>query len=167
MPNKIGHIAARTRSAAAVTEFYESALGFRWSDWMGDFFVFLRCNTDHHTVNFVNASRPGELHHFAFELGDRAELLRAPATRSSSHGVRLIWGPGRHGVGHNMFVYHADPDGNVARVLLRPRPDRERGARLLRARPWHEDNPQTPKHWVPDPSSANQWGPGAPEGFLA
>ena len=77
VPNKIGHIAARTRSAAAVTEFYESALGFRWSDWMGDFFVFLRCNTDHHTVNFVNASRPGELHHFAFELGDRAELLSA------------------------------------------------------------------------------------------
>jgi catechol-2,3-dioxygenase len=166
VPNKIGHIAARTRSAAAVTEFYESALGFRWSDWMGDFFVFLRCNTDHHTVNFVNASRPGELHHFAFELGDRADLLRACDTLSS-HGVRLIWGPGRHGVGHNMFIYHADPDGNVVEFFC----DLDRIASeelgYFEPRPWHEDNPQKPKHWIPDPSSANQWGPGAPEGFLA
>jgi catechol 2,3-dioxygenase-like lactoylglutathione lyase family enzyme len=165
-PNKIGHIAARTRSAAAVTDFYESALGFRWSDWMGDFFVFLRCNTDHHTVNFVNASRPGELHHFAFEVGDRVELLGACDTLAS-HGVRLIWGPGRHGVGHNMFIYHGDPDGNVVELFC----DLDRIASeelgYFEPRPWHEDKPQSPKHWVPDPSSANQWGPGAPETFLA
>lgn len=166
VPNKIGHIAARTRSAAAVTDFYESALGFRWSDWMGDFFVFLRCNTDHHTVNFVNASRPGQLHHFAFEVGDRAVLLSACDTLAS-HGVQLIWGPGRHGVGHNMFTYHPDPDGNVVELFC----DLDRIASedlgYFEPRPWHEDNPQRPKHWVPDPSSANQWGPGAPEGFLA
>lgn len=166
VPNKIGHIAARTRNAEAVTGFYESALGFRWSDWMGDFFVFLRCNTDHHTVNFVNASRPGELHHFAFELGDGAELLRACDTLAS-HGVRLLWGPGRHGVGHNMFIYHADPDGNVVELFC----DLDRIASedlgYFEPRPWHEDHPQSPKRWVPDPSSANQWGPGSPEGFLA
>ena len=86
VPNKIGHIAARTRSAAAVTDFYESALGFRWSDWMGDFFVFLRCNADHHTVNFVNASRPGELHHFAFELGDRELLSACDTLRRTASG---------------------------------------------------------------------------------
>jgi catechol-2,3-dioxygenase len=166
VPNKIGHIAARTRSAEAVTQFYESALGFRWSDWMGDFFVFLRCNTDHHTVNFVNASRPGELHHFAFELVDGAELLRACDTLVS-HGVRLLWGPGRHGVGHNMFIYHADPEGNVIELFC----DLDRIASedlgYFEPRPWHEDHPQRPKRWVPDPSSANQWGPGSPEGFLA
>jgi catechol-2,3-dioxygenase len=165
-PNKIGHIAARTRNAENVTGFYESALGFRWSDWMGDFFVFLRCNTDHHTVNFVNASRPGELHHFAFELGDGSELLRACDTLTS-HGVRLLWGPGRHGVGHNMFIYHADPDGNVVELFC----DLDRIASeelgYFEPRPWHEDKLQRPKRWVPDPSSANQWGPGSPEGFLA
>jgi catechol-2,3-dioxygenase len=166
VPNKLGHIAARTRNAEAVTAFYESALGFRWSDWMGDFFVFLRCNTDHHTVNFVNASRPGELHHFAFELGDGAELLRA-CDNLVAHGVRLLWGPGRHGVGHNMFTYHADPDGNVVELFC----DLDRIASeelgYFEPRPWHEDRPQRPKRWVPDPSSANQWGPGSPEGFLA
>jgi catechol-2,3-dioxygenase len=166
VPNKIGHIAARTRSAEALTGFYESALGFRWSDWMGDFFAFLRCNTDHHTVNFVNASRPGQLHHFAFELTDRAELLTACDTLAS-HGVRLLWGPGRHGVGHNMFTYHADPDGNVVELFCDLDRIGSEDLGYFEPRPWHEDRPQRPKRWVPDPSSANQWGPGSPEGFLA
>jgi catechol-2,3-dioxygenase len=165
VPNKIGHIAARTRDAAALTEFYESALGFRWSDWMGNFFVFLRCNTDHHTVNFVNASRPGELHHFAFELTDGAELLRA-CDALAAHGIRLLWGPGRHGIGHNMFTYHADPDGNIVEFFC----DLDRIASeelgYFEPRPWHEDRPQRPKRWVPDPASANQWGPGSPADFL-
>jgi len=166
VPNKIGHIASRTRDAAALTEFYESVLGFRWSDWMGDFFVFLRCNTDHHAVNFVNASRPGQLHHFAFELTDGAALLTA-CDALAARGVRLVWGPGRHGIGHNMFIYHADPDGNIVEFFC----DLDRIASeelgYFEPRPWHEDHPQRPKRWVPDPASANQWGPGSPEDFLA
>jgi hypothetical protein len=66
-----------------------------------------------------------------------------------------------------MFIYHADPDGNVVEFFC----DLDRIASeelgYFEPRPWHEDKPQKPKHWVPDPSSANQWGPGAPEGFLA
>jgi catechol-2,3-dioxygenase len=164
VPNKLGHIAVRTTSAEAVVDFYESALGFRWSDWMGDFFAFLRCNADHHAVNFINASRPGDLHHFAFELTDGGRLLAAADTLAA-HGVKLIWGPGRHGVGHNMFTYHLDPDGNVVELFC----DLDRMASeelgYFEPRPWHEDTPQRPKRWVPDPSSANQWGPGPPEGF--
>jgi catechol 2,3-dioxygenase-like lactoylglutathione lyase family enzyme len=164
VPNKLGHVASRTVSAELVTAFYETALGFRWSDWMGDFFVFLRCNADHHAVNFINASRPGQLHHFAFEVTDSSRLLAA-ADLLASHGVKLIWGPGRHGVGHNMYTYHHDPDGNIVELFC----DLDRMASeelgYFEPRPWHEDTPQRPKRWVPDPSSANQWGPGPPEGF--
>lgn len=164
VPNKLGHVATRTVSAERVTAFYETALGFRWSDWMGDFFVFLRCNADHHAVNFINASRPGQLHHFAFEVTDSGRLL-ASADLLASHGVKLIWGPGRHGVGHNMYTYHHDPDGNIVELFCDL--DRMAGEELgyFEPRPWHEDTPQRPKRWVPDPSSANQWGPGPPEGF--
>jgi catechol 2,3-dioxygenase-like lactoylglutathione lyase family enzyme len=163
-PNKLGHVASRTVSAERVTAFYETALGFRWSDWMGDFFVFLRCNADHHTVNFINASRPGKLHHLAFEVTDASRLLAA-ADLLAAHGVKLIWGPGRHGVGHNMFTYHRDPDGNIVELFcdLDRMADEQLG--YFEPRPWHEDTPQRPKRWVPDPSSANQWGPGPPEGF--
>ncbi len=166
VPQKVGHVATRTRSAEAVTDFYETALGFRWSDWMGDFFVFLRCNVDHHAVNFVNASRPGELHHFAFELQDVGHIASA-CDALAGRGVSLIWGPGRHGIGHNVFTYHADPDGNVVELFC----DLDRMASedlgYFEPRPWHADNPQRPKRWTPDPSSANKWGPLAPEGFLA
>ena len=166
IPDKLGHVASRTRSTEAMTDFYQSALGFRWSDWMGDFFAFLRCNADHHTVNFVNASRPGQLHHFAFELGNGSEILRACDTLNL-HGVSLLWGPGRHGIGHNMFIYHPDPDGNVVEFFsdLDRMVSEELG--YFEPRAWHEDTPQIPKHWVPDPASANRWGPAAPEGFLA
>ena len=166
VPHKLGHAAGRVESAAVATEFYERALGFRWSDWMGDFFVFLRCNTDHHTLNFVNASRPGQLHHHAWEVNDAGHLTRA-CDILAEHGVTLLWGPGRHGIGHNMFTYHADPDGNVVELFC----DLDRIASeelgYFEPRPWHADTPQYPKRWIPDPASANHWGPGAPEGFLA
>ena len=144
VPQKVGHIATRTRSAEAVTDFYETALGFRWSDWMGDFFVFLRCNVDHHTVNFVNASRPGELHHFAFELQDMSHIVSA-CDSLAGRGIPLIWGPGRHGIGHNVFTYHADPDGNVVEFFCDL--DRMAGEELgyFEPRPWHADHPQRPK----------------------
>src|ERR1700743_2229745 len=47
-PTKLGHVAAFTPELAALQKFYEDLLGFRWSDTVGDFFVFLRCNAAHH-----------------------------------------------------------------------------------------------------------------------
>lgn len=166
VPQKLGHIATRTRSAKAVTDFYEAALGFRWSDWMGDFFAFLRCNVDHHSVNFLNAERPGEMHHYAFELQDISHVAAA-CDALAGRGVKMLWGPGRHGAGHNVFTYHKDPDGNVVELFC----DLDRMARedlgYFEPRPWHTDRPQRPKHWIPDPDSANLWGPQAPEGFMS
>jgi hypothetical protein len=54
-PSKLGHVAAFTPSTEMMRSFYESALGFRWSDTIGDFFVFLRCNADHHAANFMQS----------------------------------------------------------------------------------------------------------------
>lgn len=166
VPQKLGHVATRTRSAEAVTDFYETALGFRWSDWMGDFFAFLRCNADHHSVNFINAERPGQLHHFAFELED-ASHVAAACDALAVRNVTLLWGPGRHGIGHNVFTYHKDPDGNVVELFC----DLDRMASeelgYFEPRRWHTERPQLPKHWIPDPDSANLWGPQAPDGFMS
>ena len=44
--------------------FYQDLLGFRWSDTVGDFFVFLRCNADHHAANFMASTKvPGDAPH--------------------------------------------------------------------------------------------------------
>lgn len=165
VPQKIGHVATRTQSASDVVAFYESALDFRWSDWMGDFFAFMRCNADHHTVNFVNASNAGQLHHFAFELKDSGEIVAA-CDALATREIPMIWGPGRHGIGHNLFTYHADPDGNVVELFCDLDRIISEDLGYFEPRPWHTDRPQRPKHWIPDPASANIWGPQAPEGFL-
>ena len=82
-------------------------LGFRVSDWRADDFSFLRCNIDHHTVNFVYDAEP-QLHHIAFEVKDWPEIHRA--CELARHGIHLVWGPGRHIIGHNIAIYHRNPD---------------------------------------------------------
>ncbi len=52
-PTKLGHVAAYTPELATMQSFYQDLLGFRWSDTVGDFFVFMRCNADHHAANFM------------------------------------------------------------------------------------------------------------------
>jgi len=155
-PNKIGHVALRVANAQATTKFYTEVLGFRWSDWMEDFFVFLRCSADHHSMNFINSARRG-MFHVAFEANDFNHLGRS-CDLLAAHGVPLIWGPGRHGMGHNLFIYHYDPDGNVVEVFaeLDRMPDERLG--YFDPRPYHEDHPQRPKVWRRHPTAANKWG---------
>ena len=76
MPLKLGHVAYRCLDILPVMKFYQEIMGFRLSDIRGDFFCFLRCNSDHHAINFVNDPKP-QLHHIAFELKDWPEIHRA------------------------------------------------------------------------------------------
>ncbi|HVY56984.1 MAG TPA: VOC family protein, partial [Xanthobacteraceae bacterium] len=62
---KLGHVAFLVPDPQATVDFYVKVLGFRVSDWIEDFFAFLRCNSDHHTVNFLR-SKGVRIHHLAF-----------------------------------------------------------------------------------------------------
>ncbi len=80
MPNKLGHLAYVTPDPQASFEFYAKVLGFRLSDWIGDYFVFLRCGVDHHTVNFIRGPN-ARMHHIAFEVKDTSsprQRMRSP-----------------------------------------------------------------------------------------
>ena len=59
-PLKFGHIAFHVPDVPATAKFYEQVLGFKVSDWIEDWFVFMRCNPDHHTVNFIKGDNPGD-----------------------------------------------------------------------------------------------------------
>jgi catechol 2,3-dioxygenase-like lactoylglutathione lyase family enzyme len=72
-PLKLGHIAWVVENPAKTAEFYSKVMGFRISDWISDFFVFMRCNSDHHTVNFIRGTA-SKMHHMAFELQDFIHL---------------------------------------------------------------------------------------------
>ena len=52
-PLKLGHVAFHCPDVKAVADFYAKVMGFKVSDWIEDWFVFMRCNPDHHTVNFI------------------------------------------------------------------------------------------------------------------
>lgn len=160
-PLKLGHIAFTVTDIHKTHDFYTNVLGFRVSDWMEDFFLFLRCNPDHHTVNFVAAGQ-SFMHHLAFELKDWAHVQTA-CDHLGQSGVKLIGGPGRHEIGHNIFVYHRDPDGHVIELFTELDQMKDESLGYFDPRPWHKDRPQRPKVWSRQEGTPS-WGnpPGAP-----
>ena len=156
-PIKIGHVAFMVSDAKQMVDFYTTVLGFRVSDWAGDFFAFLRCGPDHHTVNFVTGDEQ-RMHHFAFELKDWAHVQSA-CDRLGQKQVRIIWGPGRHGIGHNIFVYHFDPDRRVVEFYTELDQMKNESLGYFEPRPWHKDRPQRPKIWTDLEAARLTWGP--------
>lgn len=155
-PRKLGHVAYYVESAKRSEAFYTQTMGFRWSDWIEDLFVFMRCNKDHHSVNFITAPDRG-MFHFAFELKDANHIVDV-ADELARVGHKLLWGPGRHGAGHNLFIYHHDPDGNVVEYYAELDQMLDEAAGHYDPRPWHKDAPQRPKVWQRSPEARNEWG---------
>jgi catechol 2,3-dioxygenase-like lactoylglutathione lyase family enzyme len=155
-PLKLGHVAFTVKDPQKAVDFFVGVLGFRVSDWMGDFFAFLRCGPDHHTINFLRGEAMG-MHHHAFEARN-FEHIKDACDLLGRRRIPLLWGPGRHGVGHNIFTYHHNPDRQTVEVYteLDQMSDESRG--YFDPRPWHEDNPQRPKVWTPGIEAANIWG---------
>ena len=157
-PLKFGHLAYRVRDPKVVTSFYTDVLGFRVSDWMGERFSFLRCGSDHHTVNFARYDDE-RLHHIAFEVKDIGELQRS-SDYLAKHGIFLVWGPIRHLVGHNMAAYHRNPDDQRVELFCEMDIMRDEDLGYFEPRPWHQDFPQRPKVW-PDDTLRSYWGFGS------
>ena len=136
-------------------------MGFRVSDWIGDFFCFMRCNPDHHTVNFFTGPNV-TLHHIAFELKDFVHLQNSCEVMGQKR-IPIIWGPLRHGPGHNVATYHRNQDEQVVEFFceLDQMKDEELG--YFEPRPWHHDTPQRPKRWTPGKTSI--WGPTPEDDF--
>jgi catechol 2,3-dioxygenase-like lactoylglutathione lyase family enzyme len=157
-PVKFGHVASRVRDIAQTVKFYVEILGFRVSDWRGDFFVFMRCSPDHHTVNFLRDDR-NAIHHIAFEVKDWAEIQRA-CEFLARNNIPLVWGPGRHIIGHNIACYHLDPAGLRVEFFTEMDQMKDEELGYFEPRPWHQDRPQRPKQWGPE-TLRNYWGYGS------
>src|SRR5262249_3793732 len=100
------------------------------------------------------------IHHLAFELRDEAEINRA-CDFLARKNIKLFWGPIRHLIGHNIAIYHKNPDGIPVEFFtdIDLMYDEELG--YFEPRPWHQDRPQRPKVWGDD-TPTNYWGPGHP-----
>ncbi len=158
---KLGHIAFFCDSPQAMVEFYSKVLGCRLSDWVGDYFAFMRCGIDHHSVNFLRGPHK-QMQHIAFELRDNSHMIQACDVLAREN-KEILWGPVRHGPGHNIATYHRNPDDQIIELFcdMDVISDEELG--YFEPRPWHKDKPQKPKVWSPS-MSRDIWGlPSSPE----
>lgn len=156
VPEKLGHIAIAVNDVQQMAEFYQQMLGFRVSDWIEDFFVFMRCSPDHHSMNFLR-SKHQKMHHVAFQLKDWGHVEVA-CDHLSRHNIPLLWGPGRHGAGHNIFTYHHNPDKQIVELFTELDIILNEELGYFEPRPWHEEFPQKPKVWQDAPRAVNHWG---------
>jgi catechol 2,3-dioxygenase-like lactoylglutathione lyase family enzyme len=144
-PLKLGHVAFSVGDPQAMADFYTKVLGFRISDWIGDFFVFMRCNADHHAVNFITG-KTINMHHIAFELRDFSHMQSACDLLGQSN-IPIIWGPVRLGPGHNVAIFHRNSDDWVVEFYIELDQMKSEELGYYDPRPWHEDRPQRPKVW--------------------
>lgn len=107
-PNMLQHVSLFTQRLEVMVDFYTEALGFDISDWLLRESAWLRCNSDHHTLMFMQG-RPG-IEHIGYNVSDGPELLRW-ADHLCRSQTSVLWGPGRHGAGNDLFLRFADSDG--------------------------------------------------------
>lgn len=148
-PHRLGHVNLWSRNAPDFVRFCVETFGFRVSDWIGDpagdGACFMRCHQEHHTVA-VNAGPLEGIYHYAFEMGNVADIGRL-ADLLARRGERFIWGPGRHGAGDNIAAYFEGPGGTTVEAYA----DMQKIA----------DPAWEPRVWGHDtlPAAANLWGP--------
>ena len=88
------------------------------------------------------------LHHVAFTVHDASATLPALCDRATSLGLRdcVDYGPGRHGLAPQQFLYLRDPDGHRIELV-------SHAYQLL-------DPEAEPSGWrLDDPRAVTQWGP--------
>jgi catechol 2,3-dioxygenase-like lactoylglutathione lyase family enzyme len=162
-PLKLGHVAFVVSDPHAIADFYARVLDFKISDWIGDFFVFMRCNADHHAVNFIKGNTPG-MHHIAYELRDVAHVQNACDVLGEKT-IPIIWGPLRLGPGHNVAAFHRNPDDWIVEFYAELDQMKDEALGYFDPRPWHKDFPQRPKVWSGE-KVAYIWGPPPTPDFL-
>lgn len=110
LPIKISHFVLHSPDHHAMVQFFCEVLGFRVTDWLGDFMCFLRCNSAHHRLAILPG--PPCLNHVAYDMLGVDDMMRG-AHRLKLKGIDIQWGPGRHTAGNNTFSYFVTPGGFV------------------------------------------------------
>jgi catechol 2,3-dioxygenase-like lactoylglutathione lyase family enzyme len=143
-PHDLQHLALQTSRLEIMVEFYTEALGFDISDWLLRESVWLRCNDDHHTL-MLTKGKSQNIDHIGYSIPGGSEVL-AWADYLAREQTSILWGPGRHGAGNDLFLRFADADGNQI----------ELSAELQQ---YHDQDATTPPRlWHSRPAALNLWG---------
>jgi catechol 2,3-dioxygenase-like lactoylglutathione lyase family enzyme len=113
---KLGHAVYYVSDMDRTVKFYTEVLPFYVTDINEQGMVFLRCQSDHHTIGFAErpkAEQPSSdylrIQHLAFEVPSMDDLFRI-RDWLREHNVPIKF-EGRKGPGCNPGVEFLDPDG--------------------------------------------------------
>ena len=109
------HLTLQSTDLLRFIDFYQVKLGFAISDRVINkegiiTTCFMRSNSEHHSLACFKSDKAVMDHH-SYEVGDW-NLIKDWCDHFSTLGIKLFWGPGRHGPGNNLFVFIQDCDGN-------------------------------------------------------
>jgi catechol 2,3-dioxygenase len=146
LPARLQHFVCASTQTTTMLAFYRDQLGFAESDRVvdtdGDLSAaFVRSDAEHHSFAVFRAPQAGADHH-AYELPNW-NAIRDWADHCGDLEIPLWWGPGRHGVGNNLFFMIEDPDGYKL----------EFSAELE-----HMTPDQAHRQWPHGPRALNLWG---------
>ena len=118
---RLDHVNVLTPDVAALTRYY-NGLGFRLSEQIKDdagttYATWLFRKHNVHDIAVTAGDGP-RLHHFAFNVQERQELLHiCDVLGALRQSHRIERGPGRHGVSNACYLYLRDPDGHRIEVF--------------------------------------------------
>ena len=141
-PLRFGHLTRLTPDTPRAVEFYAGKLGFRISDTVGGAVAWLRCNQEHHGLAYLGTDR-AKVNHYAYDLSGWEDLKRL-CDHVWRNDVPIIYGPSRHGPGHNLFIYIPDPAGNILEMTTEM------------DQIWDEESYQ-PLDWPNTPKTVDVW----------
>ena len=123
-PRQIDHVTVMSADPLADAYWFRDALGFTFTEYTvldeADIPVFsmLTNNEKSHDLGMVidQSGVAGRLHHLAYWVDSRDELLRA-ADILMNADVGVEFGPGRHGMGEQDYLYTREPGGVRVEVV--------------------------------------------------
>lgn len=157
-PLSCDHVVVRCSDVHAELAFAASALGLMESSRIEapdatPLLTFFRANKLYHCLAVANSATNG-LHHVQFTLKDGAAIFECWEKMKSEGKVELLWGPVRHGPGHNIAFYFRDHAGHIVEYSAEEE--------LIL-----DDEAYSPMRWSAlDPRSMDEWGTMPPASFL-
>jgi catechol 2,3-dioxygenase len=148
-PISFDHMIARAVEVTAGFEFASRVMGFKESARIVapdgiPILGFFRCHTLYHCYGVARSQCDG-LHHTQFTLKNPLACHDAFEHMKRRGKVELIWGPLRHGAGHNIAFYFRDYTGNIVEYSAEEE--------II-----FNDVTYVPRAWpVTDPRAADEW----------
>jgi catechol 2,3-dioxygenase len=117
-PRQIDHVTLATADPLGDAEWYRDTLAFRFTEYTlldhadVPVFAMVTNNEKSHDLGLLIDQSParGRIHHFSWWVDSREDLLRA-ADIFLNADIPIEFGPGRHGMGEQDYLYVREPGG--------------------------------------------------------